>query len=304
MKVEKTHYGPWEHCYRVSNGEVDLVMLAEAGPRILRYGFSGGQNFLREWSDKKGSATLTTPDGEWRIIGGHRIWVAPEFSPGTYPADNDAVDIRLTETGLVATAPVEKLTRLEKQIEIRMAARGTGVEIIHRIYNRGYVALRIAPWALTVMAQDGLGVTGFPPRGTHPEILPPTNPLIMWAFSDFTDPRLKLTKKYLTLRQDRDNATPQKFGHFNPKTWGAYFLNGEVFRKQLEAQEGREYPDYGSSFEIFTNADFLELETLGPLETVAPGGHLTHIEKWSAARNIRLGSITDEALDRALASLE
>jgi hypothetical protein len=304
MKVEKTHYGSWEHCYRVSNDDVDLVMLAEAGPRILRYGFAGGQNFLREWADKRGTATLQTPDGEWRIIGGHRIWVAPEYSPGTYPADNDPVDIQAQEDGFVATAPVEKLTRLQKQIKVKMLPRGSRTEIIHRIFNRGYAAVRIAPWALTVMAQDGLGVTGFPPRGKHPDILPPTNPLIMWAFSDFTDPRLKLTKKYLALRQDRATAAPQKFGHFNPRTWGAYLLNGEAFMKRLDCDPAKTYPDFGASFEIFTNADFLELETLGPLETVEPGGSITHVEHWSAARNIRLEAISDEALDRALASLE
>jgi len=304
MTVEKTHFGPWEHCYRISNGEVDLVVLAEAGPRILRYGFVGDQNFLREWPDRKGSATLATPDGEWRIIGGHRLWVAPEFSPGTYPADNDPVDVRITDTGLVATAPVEKLTRLEKQIEVRLESRGTRAEIVHRIFNRGYVAVRLAPWALTVMAQNGWGVTGFPPRGTHPEILPPTNPLVMWAFSDFTDARLRLTKKYLALKQDPANRAPQKFGLFHPQTWGAYLLNGQAFMKRLECDPAKTYPDFGASFEIFTNADFLELETLGPLETLDPGGSITHVEKWAAARKVPLDAITDEALDRALASLD
>jgi hypothetical protein len=309
MKIEKTHYGPWEHCYRVTNGEVELIVLAEAGPRILRYGFAGGPNFFRDWPDKKGSATLKTPDGEWAIIGGHRIWVAPELSPGSYPADNDPVRIEETASGLIATAPIEKLTRFEKQIVIEMAPSGTNVTVTHHIWNRGYTQQRMAAWALTVMAQNGAGVTGFPPRGTHPEVLAPTNPLIMWAFTDLSDPRWKFTKKYLVLKQDPAQRSPQKLGHFSAKTWGAYILAGQAFLKKVEGQPGREYPDMGSSFEIFTNADFLELETLGPLNNVDPGGRITHTEHWSLLRNApldpaRFRDWTDAALDPLFASLQ
>ena len=38
-----------------------------------------------------------------------------------------------------------------------------------------------------MMAQGGHGIHGFPPRGTHPEMLAPTNPLVMWAFTNLAD---------------------------------------------------------------------------------------------------------------------
>ena len=40
------------------------------------------------------------------------------------------------------------------------------------------------------------------------------------------------------------------------------------------------YPDFGSNFEIFANDNFLELETLSPLLTVAPGDSIEHVEEW------------------------
>jgi len=62
-----------------------------------------------------------------------------------------------------------------------------------------------------MMSPHGIGFSGFPPRGTHPEILQPTNPLTMWAFTDLTDPRWKFTKKYIILQQDsKNNGQPQK----------------------------------------------------------------------------------------------
>ena len=61
-------------------------------------------------------------------------------------------------------------------------------------------------------------------------------------------------------------------GSYNRNTWGAYLLNGELFIKRSEAiAEPAAYPDFGCTFEMFTNQDFLELETLGPMGTLAPG---------------------------------
>lgn len=302
MKIEKTHYGVWEHAYRLNNGEVDLVVTASAGPRIIHYGFTGGQNFFRVFADGKGFSHKSKL-GEWFIMGGHRLWAAPELVPATYFPDNDAVKIELHPDGLTATPPPETAVGLQKQMTVKMAESGSQVTVSHKIANIGGFPIEIGAWVLTVMAQDGLGVSGFPPRGTHPEVLPPTNPLIVWAFTDFTDPRLKLTKKYITLRQDRNNATPQKLGHFNAKTWGAYLLNGEAFVKRTTGDPSRAYPDYGSSFEIFTNADFLELETLGPLEKLALGQSLEHVEEWSLHKNVRLDRVDDDSLDRALLPL-
>ena len=104
----------------------------------------------------------------------------------------------------------------------------------------------LAPWILTMFAQGGAAIHGFPPRGTHPEMLEPTNPLVMWAFTHLDDPRWRLSRKYLVLRQDPNNANPQKLGSYNRHTWGAYLLNGELFVKRCEATAPpAAYPDFG-----------------------------------------------------------
>ncbi len=151
-----------------------------------------------------------------------------------------------------------------------------------------------------MMAPGGAGITKFPPRGTHPEILAPTNPLIMWAFTDLADPRWTFTKKYLVLRQDPGNASPQKLGHFNERTVGAYLLGSDLFVKRYDADAKKTYPDFGASYETFTNDGFLELETLGPLEECAPGATVEHVERWSLHRNVAIREWTDAELDRAL----
>ena len=42
VKVEKTAYAGWPNCYRITNGEVELIVTTDVGPRVIRYGFVGG----------------------------------------------------------------------------------------------------------------------------------------------------------------------------------------------------------------------------------------------------------------------
>jgi hypothetical protein len=302
VTIEKVDFKGWPNSYRMTNGDVELVVTGDVGPRIIRYAFTGGRNWFHEYGDEIGKSR----ESEWRNRGGHRLWVAPEVappSPITYAPDNFAVDIRAQGSTLTATAPVEPGSGLEKQMVVTMASRGSGVEVLHRLTNRNPWTVELAAWGLTVMAPGGMGITGLPPRGTHPEMLAPTNPLVIWAFTDLSDERWRFTRKYILLRQDPKAASPQKIGLFNPNTFGAYYLGRQLFLKQCQADSNKTYPDMGASFETFTNANVLELETMGPLTRLAPGGTLEHVERWSLHKKIDIRTWTDAALDRALLPL-
>jgi hypothetical protein len=298
IQVKKIPYKGWPNCYLISNGVVELVVTSDIGPRIMRYGFVGGQNLFKEYEDQLGYSGEPT----WQLRGGHRIWSAPEDATRTYGADNQPVRIEIHADGLTATQPVELVSGLEKQTTVKLAATGSNARITHRLKNTLPWAIEMAPWALTMMAQGGMGITGFPPRGTHPEALAPTNPLIMWAFTDLSDPRWKFTRKYLMLAQDPSNRSPQKIGHFNEDTWGAYLLGTDLFVKRYRAAAGN-YPDLGCSFEVFSRNDMLELETVGPLRKVEPCASAEHVENWSLHAGVTVTDFTDEELDREILPL-
>jgi hypothetical protein len=300
IKIEKINFKGWPNSWRVSNGEVELVMTGDVGPRVMHYGFAGGQNFFKEFDDQMGK----TGEPEWQPRGGHRLWIAPEDPIKTYAPDNGPVTIEVTGDVISATGAVEPLTGVSKKMTVKMAPAGTAVEVLHEIRNAGTAPLEMAPWILTMFATGGAGIHGFPPRGTHPEDLAPTNPLVMWAFTHLDDPRWRLSRKYLVLRQEPDNTNPQKLGTYNRHTWGGYLLNEELFVKRYEAiADPAAYPDFGCTFETFTNQAFLELETLGPMTTLAPGAAVSHIERWSAHRDVSLQTWTDEELDAVIAPL-
>ena len=296
VTVEKIPYAGWPNCYRLSNGEVELIVTSDVGPRIIRYGFEGGQNFFVELEEDLGK----TGGDNWRLYGGSRLWVGPEDPVYSYGADNDPVQVEISGSRLTAQAPVEH-TGVQKAIAVELADEGSAVRVVYTLANRTIWPLRIATWVLTMMAPGGAGITTLPPRGTHPEVLAPTNPLVVFAFTNMADPRWTWLEKYIVLRQDPQNADPEKIGLFNPATRGAYLLNGELFVKKFAASPEEQYPDMGASYETFTNERFLEIETLGPMRTLQPGESMDHVEEWSLHRPVAVDSWNDAALDRALA---
>jgi hypothetical protein len=293
VSVQKVEYKGWPNCYRISNGEVELIVTGDVGPRVIRYGFIGGPNLFKEYPDQLGKSG----EAKFQMRGGDRVWKAPEDPVASWAPDNVPVAVETMPAGVIAREPVERLTGLQKEIEVSLSPSGTTVTVSHRITNHSLFPLEYAAWALTQMAQGGMAISGFPPRGHHPQNLEATNPLVMWAYTDFSDPRWKITRKYLTLRQDTGATEAQKLGMFNSNTWAAYVLGDEVFVKRTVADPSKKYPDFGCSFETFTNNEFLEMETLGPLTIVAPGKTAELVEHWGLFRGVRLAAVSDEELD-------
>ncbi len=300
VKIEKTNFHGWANSYLISSGEVELVVTSDIGPRVMRYGFIGGQNLFKVFPEGLGESG----QAKWLPRGGHRLWAAPEDKAKTYVADNSAVKIETHADGLTATGQFEEVTGLVKQITVKMACVGSSVEVTHRLRNAGATPVELAPWSLTMMAPGGMAIHGFPPRGSHPQDLNPTNPLVMSAYTDLSDPRWRFTKKYLLLRQDPEATCAQKLGSWNRETFGAYLLGSDLFIKRYRAEGSPlDYPDFGCSFETFTNAKMLELETLGPMTTLAPGESVQHVERWSLHKDVHIAGWTDAALDKVLLPL-
>ena len=52
------------------------------------------------------------------------------------------------------------------------------------------------------------------------------------------------------------------------------------FAKHFSYDPALPYPDRGCNFEIFTNVEILELESLAPGLPLAPGATREHVEHW------------------------
>lgn len=295
--MELVSYGGWKHCVRLTNGQIELIVTTDVGPRVIRFGHIGGPNLFREFEDQLG---LTGGDS-WRPYGGHRFWHAPEQQVRTYWPDNGPVEYDFDGKTLFVRQGVEVTTGLVKEIDITLDPTENRVMLVHRLINRGLWAIEVAPWCLSVMARGGRAIIPQEPFRPWPDALLPARPMVLWHYTDMADPRWTWGRKYVQLRQDPSAASFQKVGMLNTLGWAAYTLGDEVFIKRYDYQPFAKYPDFECNTEVFTNADMLEVETLGPLTKLTPDSHAVHVEHWYLER-AHVGT-TDAAIDAALLPL-
>jgi hypothetical protein len=281
MKVENITYLGW-NCVQLSNSVVDLVVTADVGPRVIRFGFVGGPNEFKEF---KAMAGLKGGD-EWRIYGGHRLWHAPEIMPRTYFPDNFPVKIETVGDLVRVTPPEEVSNGMQKQLDIQIVGETSQVKVTHRLTNTGVWPVNLAIWCLSVMDIGGVAIIPIPPRGPHTEFLLPTHSMTMWAYTNMADPRWTWGNKFILLRQDTKDQWPQKFGMSVSDGWAAYAHGGRVFVKQAAYIPGAPYPDNGCSMEFFTNSEMLEVESLSPTLTLEPGASAEQTETWTLLKDI------------------
>jgi len=294
MTPEKVSYAGWDNCLRLTDGTIELIVTLDVGPRVISYGFVGGQNLFKNFDDQVGK----TGGDEWYSFGGHRLWHSPEVIPRTYFPDNRPVVHNWDGATLTLTPPAEESNNLQLSMEISFEA-DSKVHLVHRIKNVGPWDVEVAPWCLSVMAGGGRSIFPQEVYKPHPDCVVPSRPLVLWHFTDMSDPRWTWGKDYVQLQQDDNHTSKQKVGAANTKNWAAYVLNEDVFIKRFGFDASQTYPDMGCNCEVYTEPGFLEVESLGPLTRLAPGESLSHDERWGlykAETDFTEASITSSIL--------
>ncbi len=281
LLVEKVAFKGWNNNLRLTNGRIELIVTQDVGPRIIRCGFVKERNLMAEFADQMGKSG----EKEWRIRGGHRLWLAPEDRKDTYELDNSPVEVRSLVGGIKTVQPISKVNGVQKTMEIRMADKKDVISITHILTNRGRKAVPLAPWALTVMAPGGTCIIPLPGKITHAERLTHNQNWSLWGYTDFSDGRWTLGSRYLLFRQDAKKG-PGKLGIAHREGWVGYQLDNYLFVKNFDWVEGAQYADGGVNFETFSNELMLEVETLGPLITLKPGKSVKHVETWQLFKNV------------------
>ncbi|HTQ10744.1 MAG TPA: hypothetical protein VMI31_11775 [Fimbriimonadaceae bacterium] len=269
--MEVVAYGGWNRCARLVSGKLEMIVTLEVGPRVIRFAETGGPNMFVEYPEDMGK----TGGDEYRSYGGHRLWIAPEAMPKTYYPDNNPVEVDAEGDWHVFTSPTESHL-VQKQLRIK--AERNGFEIEHRVYNRNAFAINLAPWALTVMAAGGECIFPQPKYGIHSENLLPVRPMVMWAYTNMTDPRWTWGRRAVRLKQT-ENHEPQKIGAFVKQGLAGYANFGNFYYKRFPCEPAPDYPDFGCNFETYTRHDMLEVESLGRLQTIEPDQYAVHVER-------------------------
>ena len=299
VKIEKVPYLGQPNCYRLTNGTVEVIVTTDIGPRIIRYGFVGGDNVLAELPEPVTKTEL----GEWKPWGGHRFWAAPEAMPRTYVPDSSPIEFKIEGSNTIRLIqPVEAKSGIQKEITVTLAPSGTSVTIHHKVTNKNLWAIDLAPWALTIMHGGGFTILPQEPYKSHDEELLPARPLVFWYYTNLSDPRWTIGKKYIRLKTDDNVQEAQKIGIANKQGWAAYLRAGELFVKRFGYRDGGTYPDFGCNNETYTAGSFMEIESLGPMHHLEPGQAAEHDEHWHLFKGVNAGP-DEDSLDRAIAPL-
>ena len=191
--------------------------------------------------------------------------------------------------------------------------------------NVGDKPLKMAVWQITQCAPGGLAIVpltrkmpklpaGFKP-GEFPrptgspfsqrpmpgpdDYIEPDRLIALFAIADIQDTRFYADNSYITLVQEAEIRRPFKLGIANYDGWAMYINKDKVLKFKHEHVKGATYTDGGCSFEIYTDANFLEVETLGQYKELLPGDEITHTEQISLFDALlpRPGARDSEALE-------
>ena len=300
---ELDSYKDYGRALEIENGTICAMVTLDVGPRIIFFGFSGGQNILCDNRKLLGSRSDSKYEEffgkgkKWENLGGHRIWAAPEEWPLTYAPGDLPVSYEITESGAIFTSDSDKSAGFKKTLEIKMDNDDANMQVHMFLKNISDTVRECGIWAITVSTTGGTLVV---PMNNDNTGLLPNRVISVWPYTDMDDPRFTISNKYAVVK-NTDKAEPMKLGFDAKRGSSFYFVNGEVFRKEFDTFHGEKpYFDNGCSFETYNCQKFIEIETLGPAEMLAPGKEIKHIENWSLQRLTNPDLSSDEAIDRTL----
>ncbi|MFO7871895.1 MAG: hypothetical protein R6V03_10760 [Kiritimatiellia bacterium] len=279
--METVEFNGWTDNIRLANKKVELIITRNVGPRVIRFGYIGEKNVLGEIPGQQGGMG----EDEWMIRGGHRLWIAPEEKPKSYELDNTPIEAEEIPGGVKTVQPPGPITGIVKSMEIALAPDSNVVTVDHILTNNGEGAVEPAPWALSVMCLNGTAVIPLPHKIPHTERLTHNQEWSLWGYTDFSDPRWTIGRRYVTFRQDPYRG-PNKLGIAHSEGWAGYYTDGFLFIKRFAREKDASYPDGGVNFETFANEEFLEMESIGSLVTLKPGESARHRETWSLHRDV------------------
>jgi hypothetical protein len=257
----------------LDNPVISLDLLS-SGPHIVGLRYHGGPDLFPDRFEQNESGY-----GNYYSFGGHRLWHSPEAIPRTYLPNVGETQVKEIPHGVQISRPPEPLTGIAKQMEVRLDPQKAVVTIQHELTNHGLWPIECAVWALTMFRLGGRAILPLANARVDPNGLLPNRQLTFWPYMHLNDPRLILQDDFVILRAE--SLLPAiKMGYFNPHGWLAYWLDGVLFVKRFDSTPGVTFPDGGCNAETYCNDQFIELESIGPLEKLEPGKSLLHTETW------------------------
>jgi hypothetical protein len=301
VTITRTNYHGWPEAYLLSNGKVVAVVVPVIG-RVMQFGFVGEEGVFwenraldgrmadgqllvwaaKDWVNLGGDKTWPAPEADWSSFTGRKGWRPPIAFDG-WPAQ-----ARVSGSTLTLVSPVDPFygTRAERRIRLHPGKPEMTITTIYTRVEGEPAAVGI--WVITQLKEPAGLFAPVPAKSAFTEGFT--------LLSQSSPPSLKVNQGLLSLT--RNSMSAHKIGlDADSLLWV-----GEkcVLRIESPRVARAEYPDKGSSTEIYTNPDplpYIELETLGPLHRMKSGDKIERSNTYVLSRRSKP---TPEAEARAI----
>lgn len=276
MKIKKDKYAGMD-AIRLSTGRAEMLVLTQAGPRIMELKRPGGKNILFQDQENRSY-------GNWKLRGGHRVWITrPEADEAeeTYADDNVPCEVQENGNTVSITGQIHPVFKIRMGLEISATPQGDFI-VANMVKNESVMLWSGGLWALTCTDPEGGKTYGLPlGRGGEWDGFLMYVPK-KWAghTSLVNDPQLQWNEDLLIVHPQGREA---KRALQVPRGWiGCHAPEqGCSFFKLTKYDPAGQYP-LGCNMAFYIGPDnfMAEMETMGPQGTVRPGETIRHEEKW------------------------
>lgn len=280
VAIRRSPYRGWRDAIIIGNGTVEAVIVPSIN-RVMQFRFVNEGGVF--WENDGLAGQPIDPDSEgWKNFGGDKTWIAPQsdWQQVTARKKPPAAFNAMPAEAVIKEGSIELVSQIDQHYGIRarrlvhLDARKPQMTI-KTIYEKLVGApRRVSVWVVTQL-EDPVGVFARLPRRT----MPATGYILLKN----SPPSLKIDGEILTLT--RDATENHKIG-FDADAL-VWIGKDHVLRIESPRIAGAEYPDGGSSVEIYTSKDplaYVELETLSPLKTMRVGDTLIAINTYTLER--------------------
>jgi hypothetical protein len=291
----------YDGCIELANAAVRVVLAPELGGRVASYRHGALEALHRNpaldgyvW---RGGEVPDHPPGG-------RCDVGPEY--GGLPRDEIWLGSWTAEIAgpraARLTSPVAAGCGLQLVREFALAAEGSHLRCMQRIRNRGRATLHTFHWSRTFTAGQGIVVAPLAQRGHFPRGYA-TCPIEADGIVDFLpapEPNVRVRAGFLEI------AGPPRRRKFvfdvEPGWLACLAPAGLLFVKRYAVHPDRAYGDVGAAnASIWYGPEMVEVEPIGPVEAIPPGGEASFTEDWwlrpfpwPADRNVDLARLRAE----------
>jgi hypothetical protein len=301
VTVTQAEYNGWKDALILSNGKVEAIIVPSIG-RVMQFRFVGEEGVF--WENPAVAGQPVNPDSkDWINFGGDKPWPAPQaawpkVTPRAWPPPvgfdasaweskplvmNTSLLFELdlpkskgyTNKFVLLISPTDAHYGIQVQRAIQLDLDAAVMRIRTTFKKVSGAPVKAGVWVITQVKEAEAVFAPIPPNSLYPEGYNKQSKELPEQF--------KAANGLIELKRDPKKST--KIGN----DAGSLLWVGQKHMLKIDSPRvpNAEYPDNGSSAEVYTNLDplkYIELEMLGPLKEMKAGDSLSRINVYTLMR--------------------